>query len=446
MALSIRLFALSDIWRPHSDKQDQALFSNSLITICATGIQWGKTTVGALFIKALMHKHIDEKDNFVIAAPTYKIMQQATLPEFLRVMQGCGEYSKGDACFKMHNGGTCWMRTGTDANSVVGITNVRGVWGDEAGLFSLYFHENIQARASVKQAPIIYTTSPYTLNWIYSDYIRPYHKGRLQDDVLIIQAQSRENPYFPEEEFQRKKKTMDPRRFNMIYGGEFHKIEGLVYGCFDEDNHVIDRTRLEPKTMYVAGVDWGYTNPAVILVFAITPNDGVFLVDEFYQSNRRISEIVQAAERLKILYNIERFYCDPSSPANIAEFNKARLTAIPADNDIRAGIDAAYELIATDKFHVFSDAAPHFIDEISMYHYPEEEDVTADKDVKETLPVKQHDHAMDAFRYPIYAMHLSRTMFSKRAPVTPKQNPIDTRIHVVDDLLKQGFDNEEYDW
>ena len=81
-----------------------------------------------------------------------------------------------------------------------------------------------------------------------------------------------------------------------------------------------------------------------------------------------------------------------------------------------------------------------------MYHYPEEEDITADKDVKEQLPVKQHDHAMDAFRYPIYAMHLSRTMFSKRAPVSPKQNPIDTRIHVVDDLLKQGFDNDEYDW
>lgn len=161
------------IFKPHSLKQEQALFSTKPITICSTGIQWGKSTVGAMFIKKLMHTFTDSRDNFLITAPTYKIMQQATLPEFLRVMEGCGEYNKGDAVFKMHHGGTCWLRTGTDPDSVVGITNVRGVWGDEAGLFSLYFHENIQARASIKEAPIIYTTSPYSLNWIYTDYIRP---------------------------------------------------------------------------------------------------------------------------------------------------------------------------------------------------------------------------------------------------------------------------------
>lgn len=434
------------VWRPHSDKQDAALFSEKPITICATGIQWGKTTVGALFIKMLMHKHTDDRDNFIITAPTYKIMQQATLPEFLRVMDGCGEYSKADACFKMHGGGTCWMRTGTDANSVVGITNVRGVWGDEAGLYSLYFHENIQARASVKEAPIIYTTSPYSLNWIFSDYIRPYHKGNLAKDVLIIQARSNENPYFPAAEFDRKKATMDPRRFNMIYGGEFHKLEGLVYSCFDEEKHVIPKKQLDQRTVYVAGVDWGYTNPAVILVLAVTPNDGVFLVSEYYQTNKTIGEMVSAAERLKTVYNIERFYCDPSSPSNIAEFNKARLTAIPANNDIRSGIDATYELIGSDKFHVFEGVAPHFIDEISMYHYPEQSDVTADKDVKEQLPVKQNDHAMDAFRYPIYAMHLSRGLFNKRSPQVPRNKPIDTRLHIVDDLLKQGYEDNEYDW
>ena len=441
----IRLYVLNK-WKPHSAKQDQALFSPKPITIVATGIQWGKTTIGALFIKRLMHKHIDERDNFIITAPTYKIMQQATLPEFLRVMNNCGTYHKGDAFFKMHSGGTCWFRTGTDANSVVGITNVRGVWGDEAGLYSLYFHENLQARASVKMAPMIYTTSPYSLNWIYSDYIRPFHKGKLPEDAVVIQAQSRENPYFQKAEFNRKKATMDPRRFNMIYGGEFHKIEGLVYSSFDENSHIIDKMDLDPRSVFVAGVDWGYTNPAVILTFAVTPDDGVFLVSEWYQSSKRISEMVEVARRLKNVYNIERFYCDPSSPANIAEFNKAKLTAIPADNDIRPGIDAFYELISTDRFHVFEDVAPHFVDEISMYHYPEGQDVTADKDVKEQMPVKQNDHAMDAARYPIYAMHKSRGLFNKRTPGVATGQKIDTRYHVMDDLLKQGFDNEEYDW
>ena len=435
------------IWKPHSAKQDEALFSDKPITVVATGIQWGKTTVGALKIKMLMHQFTDIRDNFIITAPTYKIMQQATLPEFIRVMDGCGEYHKGDACFKMYGGGTCWMRTATDANSVVGITNVRGVWGDEAGLYSLYFHENIQARASVKEAPIIYTTSPYSLNWIYSDYIRPFHKGKLSADSRVLQARSNENPYFPAAEFERKKATMDPRRFNMIYGGEFHKLEGLVYSCFDEEAHVIPLKEIDRRAVYVAGVDWGYTNPACILVLAVTPDDGVYLVSEFYKTNQTIGEMVDVAKRLKTTFNIERFYCDPSSPANIVEFNKAKLTAIPANNNIRAGVDATYELIASDRFHIFEGVAPHLLDELSMYHYPENPDVTADKDVKEQLPVKQNDHAVDALRYPLYAMHLTRGLFNRRTPQVAGNKSIDTRLHVVDDMIKRGFEGgEEYDW
>lgn len=76
-----------------------------------------------------MHKYTAETDAFIVAAPTYKIMQQATLPEFLKVMRGFGEYHKGDAMFKMNNGGTCYMRTATDPDSVVGITNCRSIWG-----------------------------------------------------------------------------------------------------------------------------------------------------------------------------------------------------------------------------------------------------------------------------------------------------------------------------
>jgi len=434
------------IFKPHSLKQEKALFSQKPITICATGIQWGKSTVGAMFIKMLMHKHTETHDNFIITAPTYKIMQQATLPEFIRVMKGCGELNKTEAKFVMHHGGTCWLRTATDPDSVVGITNVRGVWGDEAGLFPLYFHENIQARASIKEAPIIYTTSPYSLNWVYTDYIRPKMKGNPLDDVEIIQARSNENPFFPAAEFERKKKSMDPRRFNMVYGGEFHKIEGLVYDCFDQDVHVIPRRELDPKTVYVAGVDWGFTNPSAIAVVGVTPNDGVFLVHEFYRTGQTINDLVEIAKKLKSVYNIERFYCDPSSPHNIAEFNKNRLTALGADNDIRPGIDAVYEMIRSNKLHVFEGKCPHFLDEVSIYHYPAPADITADKDIKEQMPVKQNDHFLDSLRYVIYALSKTKGYFNQRSPVSPNHKDIDYRLHVVDDMLRKGIDTNDYDW
>ena len=393
-----------------------------------------------------MHKYTDEEDTFIITAPTYKILQQATLPAFLNIMKGLGRLNKADAYFKMHNGGTCYFRTATDPDSVVGITNVRHIWGDEAGLYPLYFHENLQARAAFKEAPICYTTSPYSLNWVYTDYIRQYHRDpALIPDVELIQARSDENPYFPKKEFERKKKSMDRRRFNMVFGGEFHKLEGLVYDCFDDNHHVIEgRPFLDGKETYIAGVDWGYTHPAVILVFAIHPIHGVFLVNEFYESHKTIADIVEAGKLVKSMYGVETFLCDPSGPANIQEFNSAGLTAVAADNSIRAGIDAMYELINMGKFHVIKGAAKHFLDEASIYHYPNDANIGPDKDTKDQLPVKQNDHAMDAARY--VCLHLKLTKFNiRRAPKVPGVVNMDYRVHAADAALKRNL-QDEYDW
>jgi PBSX family phage terminase large subunit len=421
-------------FRPHSQKQDVCVFSDKAIVILACGIQFGKTIAGATRIKLAMHKYRDPSDAFIITAPTYKILQQATLPAFLSQMRGHGEYSKGDAVFRMHNGGTCYFRTATDPDSVVGITNVRAIWGDEAGLYPLYFHENLQARAAFRQCPIVYTTSPYSLNWIYTDYIRPFRKDpNTHPDLELIQARSNENPYFPEAEYKKKKATMDPRRFNMIFGGEFNKIEGLVYNNFAEDIHVCEPHTLPEGTIFIGGVDWGYTNPAVILVFGICPDGKIFLVAEHYKTQQTIGEMVDVAKRLKLVYNIDRFYCDPSSPANIAEFNKARLTAIGATNDIRPGVDSMYELIESDRFKVFSGRAPNFVDEA----------IHADKDIKERNPVAQYDHAMDAARYVTYALKL--TGIKKRGVVVPGMTKHDLRHHAQDTLLLQNV-TEEFDW
>ena len=431
--------------KAHSEKQERAIFSEKRIVIAATGIQFGKTTIGAVRTKIAMHRFTDKSDNFIIAAPTYKILSQATLPAFLQIMEGYGDYSKQEAVFRMHNGGTCYMRTGTDPDSVVGITNVRHVWGDEAGLYSLYFHENLQARASFKQAPICYTTSPYSLNWVYTDYIRKFKKSPdLVPDLELIQARSDENPYFPRKEFESKRLSMDPRRFNMIYGGEFHKMEGLVYDNFNEDLHIVEPRSFDASTVFIAGVDWGYTAPACIAVLGVTSDGNVFLCAEYYKTNQTIGALVEVAQRLNAIYSIDRFYCDPASPGNIAEFSKAGLTAVSADNDIRAGVDALYELIQLDKFKVIRGKAPHFLDEISIYHYPSEETISPDKDMKDRLPVKQADHAMDAVRYPVLALKKSHN-FRKLSPRVPGTSSADLRSHKSDHLLKRRQTND-YDW
>lgn len=372
-------------------------------------------------MKIANHLYTDPSDNFLIVAPTYKIMQQSTLPEYLKIMGGFGDYSKADAVFRIHGGGTVYCRTGTDPDSIVGITNIRHVWADEAGLLTLYFWENIQARAAFREAPITITTSPYTLNWLYREIIRPKMKDvTARPDVSLFQAASWENPFMPKSVIDSARISMDPRRFNALFGGQWERMSGLVYDCFDEIENTCEAFPLPHGTRVVAGVDWGYTHPFVIVVRAITPNGSHFQIGEFYQTELTIDRKVDAALRLKSVFGIETFYCDPAQPADIASFNQAKLSAIGANNDIRPGIDRHYELIKTRRYKIFRGTSLHTEDETELYHYPRPEDRGADRDDTEDLPVDKDNHAMDANRYISLATYKQDTL---RKPYVPAETP-----------------------
>ena len=403
----------------HSDKQERALRSEADIVVAATGIQWGKTTLGAVKLKRLMHRYTDDSDNFLLLSPTYKVMQQSSLPPFLRLMFGCGNYNKTDGVFEMHGGGRCWMRTGTDPDAIVGITNVRGIWGDEAGLYTRYFWENILARAAFRSAQIILTTSPYTLNWLYTDIIRPKLKDpKALPHVEYIAAASNENPYFPQDVYDRNRATMDPRRFNAMFGGKWERMAGLVYSCFDEDENICEPFALPAGTRFFGGVDWGFTAPCAITVRAITPTGHHFQVAEVYRTGMTLTDKIEACRLLRKVWAIERFYCDPEEPASIEEFNRAGLSAIAANNDVKLGIALHYELIKTRRYRVFSRGCSNTIDEYATYHYPEPKDSKPDQDVIDDDPVSQSNHAMDSNRY---ITVMTRSIGSdRRTPFVPE--------------------------
>lgn len=382
------------IFKPHSLKQQTVLFSEKRIVIAATGIQWGKTRSAALWMKMMMHTYTNADDNFIITAPTYPIFKQSTLPPFLALMDGLGRYDKKEECFIMHRGGTCWFRTGKNPDSVVGITNVRGIVCDEAGLYSLYFWENIQGRSSIKQAPIRIVTSPYSLNWLYRDFIKPKRRNpESLPDIELIQATSKENPHFPAEEYDLKKLTMDPRRFNMMYGGEFDKMQGLVYDCFDEDLNSANPFKFPAGTQFFGGIDWGYTEPFVLVIHAVLPDGDRYQVSETYRSGLTLIEIGQICQEKMKLWGVLRFYAGPDQPGSIEHLNRLGCPTIAANNDIRVGIDIFYELIKSRKYKIIKGTSPHTIDEFDTYHYPEPKDIKPDQNSKEAKPVGQTDHA-----------------------------------------------------
>lgn len=391
------------IFKAHSKKQEDILLSDKRVTIAGTGIQWGKSTVGVFRLIKDMFTYTDRKDAFLVTSPTYKILYQSTLPVFNYYVGDYGHFDKKNEIFEMHNGGKVYFRTGTNPDSVVGIQDIRHILCDEAGLYSLYFWQNIQARSSIKEAPITIVTSPYALNWLYTEFIRKYKAGdpfTLQE-CMMIQARSDENPYFPRGEYEKKQRTMDPRRFNMIYGGHFDKAQGLVYDCYDDNKMGISPIKLPLGTRFFGGIDWGYTDPLVIKVRGVTEDGNHFAVDEHYETQMHQDKILDECARMKMLWGIEKYYADPSRPDHISYLNSHGITCIPADNSIELGIERHYELMKSGRYQVFAPNNKYTRDEYETYHYPEPTDLKADQNQKAkiNLPVDQNNHCMDAERY-----------------------------------------------
>lgn len=433
----------------HSVKQSNAIQCPKRIMVLSCGTQWGKTIVGALRMKEKTHTYTNETDNFIITAPTYKILHQSTLPWFLKFMDGYGTYNSKFDEFRINGGGTVYCRTETDPDSIVGIPNVKHIWGDEAGKYRLYFWENILARADSCGASIDLTTSPYSMNWIPKELIKPWEKG-LRPDLEVISAASWENPYHSlHDEANRdlRRRTMDPRRFDMIYGGQFGKMSGLVYDCFDEDTHTVEAFQLPTGTKFYGGIDWGYNDPFVIKIRAITPSGFHFAISEFCKSRLILDQQIIAAKQKMKIFGVEMFYADPSRPENIEAFNRAGIPTIGADNQIRLGVDTHYELITRGNYKVFKGSSPHTLDEFETYHYPEPEDLGPDDKQKEALPVDQNNHCMDAERYITMGTHMTAKKFTPKTaePINPRLiTDHDKRLKILKSGKKPFHGSEEY--
>lgn len=341
------------------------------------------------------------------------------------------------------------MRTGTDPDSVVGIPNVRAGWLDEAGKAKLYFWENIQARAAAVGADLLLTTSPYSRNWIYKDFIKPIQQGK-RKDVAFIKAASWENPYHtfndPEKKAEAEAK-MDPRRFSMVYGGEFGQMAGLVYDCWDEKENICKPFPLPSGTRFFGGIDWGYyPDPFVLVIRAVTPDGRHYGISEFVKTKMTITDIADLCKQKRQVFPIEVFYCDPSQPGHIEELNRAGCTAVGADNDIRRGIDAHYQLIKTRKYKEFEGLMPHSEDERDNYHYPEEDDLGPDDKSKELVPVDQRNHVMDATRYVTISTLHAHKKIQPFVPVEIKDKKQETVAEHLARLRRIRKANEASNW
>ncbi len=372
--------------------QDKAIFATQRFKALVAGLQGSKTISGAVWSRIQFDKY--PLDAGLICAPTYKILTQSTLPKFFEINPDLKRYyKKGDSEILIPGRGTIFIRSTENPNVIEGMT-LRWIWADEAGQMKLDAWINFQGRLSILKGNFFATTTPYTLNWLYTDFYEQFKKGN--PDYAVFQWRSCDNPYFPKEEYDRVKQTMDARTFRRRYDGLFEKMEGLVYEDFGEQD-VIEPLVIPFKEV-IAGIDWGFNHPSAIIVIGITHLNEFYVIDEYVSSGKTTSELIEKGKYFQSLYKVRLWYPDPAEPDRLEEMRRAGLYPREVNKgagSIIKGVDAIRAIIRENRFKVFN-TCKHLIDEFSIYHYPEEGKAHDEE------PVDEYNDALSALRYAIY--------------------------------------------
>lgn len=270
--------------------------------------------------------------------------------------------------------------------------NLSWVWIDEAAYVTKRLWDivlgRLRDRRGSRQAWL--TTTPKGRNWIWELFVK-----EPSQDYGWVHATTYDNIFLPTDYIKALENRYSGEFFEQEVLGKFVKFEGLVYKEFDETSMVVDM--LPEFKEVIAGVDWGYINPTVILVVGFDEDGRAYVAEEFYKRGKLISEIVEKAKEMKERWGIEIFYCDPSEPSFIVQFRRAGLAASAAENEVLPGIAAVKSLFSAKRLFVHR-SAKNTIDELLSYRWKE----TKDGEMLDT-PEKEHDHAMDALRYAIYS-------------------------------------------
>ena len=158
-----------------------------------------------------------------------------------------------------------------------------------------------------------------------------YDKVLTRPDCYFIKSTYNDNPFIPKEQRSEIEsyKDADPN-FWRIYGeGERGHSEGIIF------------THWQPFSAEIPGeigygLDFGYNNPTA-LCRVVQFAGGIQVTEEFYQSKVTNNDLIEVLKQLVSPY--DPIYCDAAEPQRIEEIKRAGFKALPANKDVKAGID-----------------------------------------------------------------------------------------------------------
>jgi PBSX family phage terminase large subunit len=279
-----------------------------------------------------------------------------------------------------------------------------------AGLFFVVLDEYAMMKGNVWQEIIrpmltdtkgraLFIGTPKGKNSLWELYVKGQRK---EDGFSSYLFKTTDNPYIDPEEVLEAKKQLNDRYFRQEYEASFEDYVGLVYPEFEIRRHVIQPIYLPVAYRRIAAIDPAIYGTTCVLKAAIDENGVLYVFSEYYETNKRASEIAQTVKEDNLKY-----YIDPASMSHsiqkegkmfslFDEYKDNGVYAYPAENDVDAGINRVAEYFKSDKLKIFN-VCHNLIRELERYHWSEEKELSSG--MSRPKPYKKDDHACDALRY-----------------------------------------------
>src|SRR3990167_718130 len=375
--------------------QNQVAEDRHRFRVLRIGRRGGKTTLAVKEIKAVA---VSKPTRVCYVAPTYQHARDIAW-EMIKKELGSLIIQTNESRLEIRT------RTIRGGESIIlfrgweSVENLRGqafdfIVIDEVAMmraFWMYWQEVIRPTLTDTQGEVLFCSTPKG----YNHFFDLANLELTDKDFKSFHFTTYDNPHIPREEIETARIQMTPDRFSQEYLADFTKTEGLVYKEFKRERHIYsgEEALITEKWTKVAGIDFGYTNPAAILHIRVR-DDMFYIEEEWYKKGRTERQIAEYVAQ----GNFSAVYPDPESPSAIEELKNAGVNVrevVKGKDSVASGIQRIRELLIAGRIKVHT-RCRNLISEFETYSY--DDDMENDIDRKEK-PIKFNDHALDALRY-----------------------------------------------
>lgn len=297
--------------------QDKFIFDQSRIAGAFAGKRGAKTTGGA--VRAILFQ--EEKPGWVansidpymggVIAPNYRMCKNLSIAKLQSYGRSfISKYTKSNLELTWHDDSIIRGYTDDHPEALEG-EKLNWIWIDEIFQCKEQTFLEALARVSDSRGHIWCTGSlgvQYQVpkhHWAWKYFKDP---NTLLEGSVVYEWSTADNPYFPKDELERLRRTLDPKTFRQMFEISWDVASNAaIYEDLDEANQREHDYRPDWETSI--SIDWGWKHDMAVGFFQINPKtQDVHLFDEIVAQGMTLEKLISAITAKN--YRIKNWYCD----------------------------------------------------------------------------------------------------------------------------------------